>query len=148
MGKIKLHWGHGILLVLVCFATGISYLVVKCMEQRVDLVSEDYYKQEIQYDNKMEKIRNSNSLLSKIDLMTEPPFVKIIYPNELKSAKGIVKFYRPNNSDYDFEKEISLNDSSMQLINTQGIVNGKWKISIDAKANGKEYYYEKNILIE
>lgn len=147
MSNSKLHFGHGVLFVMIIFASGISYLVYRCYNQRVDLVSADYYDQEINHDKKMEKIKNNSSLTDPISISIQDFFINIKYPNNLKSIIGKVKFYKPDNESYDSEKEITFSNG-YQIIPLNDIRKGRWKVSIDGISNGIGYYYEKYINVK
>ena len=42
-----MNWGHKIIIVFVVFAAGILTLVTKSMRTRVDMVTPDYYGEEL-----------------------------------------------------------------------------------------------------
>ena len=50
-----MNWGYKILMVYVIFIAGILLLVFKSSSQNQDLVTEDYYEQELKYQQKIDE---------------------------------------------------------------------------------------------
>ena len=56
-----MNWGYKILLVFAVFVAGILFLVYKSSNQKMDLVTTDYYEKELKYQQKidaMDKVAN------------------------------------------------------------------------------------------
>lgn len=48
------NWGKGIVLVYSLFVLGILYLVYQSKQQKLDLVYDDYYAQELMFQNQID----------------------------------------------------------------------------------------------
>jgi len=57
--------GKWIVVAFVLFAAFIGTLVVVCVRQDVSLVSRDYYRQELAYQNQIQRLNNTAALLEK-----------------------------------------------------------------------------------
>ena len=55
-------WGTKLLLVFTAFALLMSTLVYMCMKQKFELVSKDYYKDELRYQDKIDGMNNANKI--------------------------------------------------------------------------------------
>ena len=55
---MKNNWASGIVLVMILFMSFIVMLVVKTYSHKVDLVSEDYYNQELMFQERLDKMNN------------------------------------------------------------------------------------------
>ena len=70
--KLRFTWGTGIFLAMLAFMIFILSFVYKSIamdEYQHELVSEDYYKEELHYQEEIDKLNNSNSLSQNIELV-------------------------------------------------------------------------------
>jgi nitrogen fixation protein FixH len=111
-----------------------------------DLVVEDYYGQELQFQNDIDKEEHSKTLSSNITLTKTEEGIKIIFPEnlDLKKIKGTVFLYRPSNKQLDFETSISLSNHNL-LIPDKRLLDGRWNIKVDWKYNNNSYLYKTEI---
>ena len=56
-------------------------------------------------------------------------------------------FFCPSDSKQDFKVKIQPNAENRQVVFTQGLKAGLWKIKVDWKGDGKAYYKEEVIVI-
>ena len=112
-----------------------------------DLVTEDYYKQELEFQNDIDKETNSNSLETNINWKKTENGVVLKFPETLniENITGKVFLYRPSNKQFDFETEISLSNHNL-LIPDKRLLDGRWNIKVDWQYNGKSYLYKKEII--
>ncbi|MDZ7847906.1 MAG: FixH family protein [Owenweeksia sp.] len=59
---MKLNWGTGIAIVLILFAISMGYAVYKAVQQNYDLVTTDYYAEELAYQEKIDQKKNGLAL--------------------------------------------------------------------------------------
>jgi nitrogen fixation protein FixH len=139
---MNFHWGHGIFLAFLLFGIMILSLVVGSMQQSIELVSPDYYADEIRYQNRIDAQKNNNtdknpaSLLLKNDTL----LLKIAQEN----AAGNVYFFRPSDSKKDFTMPLSLRDS-LQFFKLGHLEKGLWRVKISWSSAGKDYFFEQKI---
>ncbi len=141
--KIKFNWGTGIVIAMVLFMAFILQFVYKSVamdKYNHELVSEDYYKDELYYQQEIDKINNGNQLEQNVTFERVKEGFLITFPQQMDVSKitGTVEFQRPSNKSLDFQQEISLKGSKL-LINHTNLVSGKWKVKIDWKHDDKEY---------
>ncbi|WP_396183057.1 FixH family protein [Flavobacterium sp.] len=146
---MKINWGTGIVIAFGLFMTFILFFVFKVQSDSKydnELVVEEYYKQELKFENQMEKEQNASNMSEKIEINTLEEGIKITFPSDLNSSliKGKVSLYRPSNKKLDFEVPISLSGSHL-LIPENTLVGGRWDISIDWTYDGKEFLNKKTI---
>ena len=146
--KIKINWGTAIVIAMVLFMVFILQFLYRSFDTKNnhDLVSEDYYKDELYYQQEIDKMNNANQLEQNIILEHVEDGFLIIFPKDMDitKIKGIVYFQRPSNKDLDFQQTISLTSSKV-LIDHTSLVEGKWKIKIDWKYNDEEYMLKKTV---
>ena len=59
---MKVSWGNKILIVYVAFGMFILFMVYKAVNTRYDLVSKDYYKEELRYQDRIDRLNNAAKL--------------------------------------------------------------------------------------
>ncbi len=143
--KLKINWGTGIVIAMVLFMTFILSFVYKSFTQEYshDLVSEDYYKDELHYQKEIDKLNNAVRLESKIILSNSDKGITIKFPDnfDYQNINGNISFQRYSNSVLDFNKNIELTSDKF-LIPDSLLVSGKWIIKIDWKYKGEEYLFK------
>ena len=131
----KFNWGTGIVVAFVLFISLILYFVIKTSADSTyeyDLVTEDYYKEELKYQEKIDKLTNSKSLKNNlfIEKLAEGIFIKFPKEFEHKDIQGIVYLYRPSNQSLDREIPLSLSNSTLHIPN-KVLVDGRWDIHVE-----------------
>ena len=146
----KFNWGTGIVLAFIGFIAFIMYFIISMNtndKYEHDLVTEDYYKAELEYQNDINKEKNAKLLEKNISWKKTDKGIIIEFPENLdiKNITGKVFLYRPSNKQLDFETTLSLSKSHL-LIPDNRLVDGRWNIKIDWQYNGKSYLYKKDII--
>ncbi len=146
-----MNWGWKIVIVYSAFAIMTLAIAFYFMGQKVDLVAEDYYKQEIAYQDQIDKMSNSSALAQPIDLEydRQTSLVKIAFPNQVNGSQiqGTIHFYRPSNADEDVHFEIQPDSLGQQHISVGALTKGLWKVKIVWTSAEMEYYDEKVITL-
>lgn len=140
-----MNWGKAIVLSFVLFATFILTIIYKMMNQRVDLVKEDYYVEELNYQKQIDRISNAKNVQSATVLKysAETNEIVITLPESVK--KGDVMFFRPSDKSLDFKK--SFNETNTLSIPTSTMAKGRWKVQVFWSDGQSEYYKEEEIFI-
>ncbi|NJN27244.1 MAG: FixH family protein [Cyclobacteriaceae bacterium] len=146
-----MNWGWKIVLLYGLFVIMTLTMVVFFMRQQVDLVADDYYKQEIAYQGQMDKLTNANNLKESLEInyAAERKAITVQFPEKHigASLKGNIQLYRPSNADEDQLVEVKPSENGEQLISVSGLSRGLWKIKISWTAHGEEYYNEKTLTL-
>jgi len=146
---MKINWGTGIVIAMIAFMSFILFFVFKMFtddQYQYDLVVEEYYKQEIGFQDELNAEKNAIELVENVVIEQTETGVLIEFPgNEAsKNIDGIVTFYRPSNKNLDFTKPVILEDQKM-FVPKNEIAAGRWNISVKWDQNGKTYLTKKNI---
>jgi len=143
--KIKFNWGTGIVIAMVLFMIFILSFVYKSLtpEYSHDLVSDDYYKDELHYQKEIDKLNNALKLETKISLSNSDEGITIQFPDSInyQNIEGTISLQRYNNSNLDISKEIKLTSKKI-LIPASQLVTGKWIVKIDWKYKDEEYLFK------
>lgn len=147
---MKLNWGTGIVLAFIGFISFIMYFIITMStndKYDFDLVTEDYYGQELEFQEDLNKEEHSKTLKTNLSWTKTNEGVIIKFPEdlEIKNIKGKVFLYRPSNKQFDFETPISLSNHNL-LIPDKRLLDGRWNIKVDWKYNETSYLYKKEII--
>ncbi len=147
---MKINWGTGIVIAFIAFISFILYFVIGANTNHKyehDLVTDDYYKQELNYQKDIDKLTNAKSLAVNISYEKTDEGLRITFPENLdyKNIKGTMFLYRPSNKQLDFETSLSLSDHFFFFFDKR-LVDGRWNIKVDWQYNGKNYLYKKEII--
>ena len=142
----KLNWGNFILSVYVGFVVLVILMVYMASKQDFDLVSENYYKEEIEYQTKIDANTNQTNSANKWKLHSNENQIEITLENysEEKKPIGKIEFYRPSNSKLDIVKELDLNTNGKMFVSTQNFKQGAYIVKIHYKVENKDFFEQVN----
>jgi len=145
---MKLSFIQYILISFCVFIAFIVFLVIKTFSVNNELVTEDYYNQELKYQ---EKIDEMSHVTPERDLIWEQNNDLLILNCQQslpENLKGIVEFYRPSDTSKDLKFPIAVSKEGKQVFPKQLFSKGLYKIKADWIQNGQSYYSEKDIYIQ
>ncbi|MCP1996595.1 FixH family protein [Flavobacterium sp. HSC-61S13] len=140
---MKFNWGTGIVIAIVLFMAFILQYVIKVQTNSAydnELVTENYYQEEIKVDGVYDREVNSNKVNQAVQLIQVADGLQIVFSDEFdyKDITGTIFLYRPSNQKLDFEIPISLSSSNL-LIPNKDLVDGRWNITVDWEHKNKGY---------
>ena len=146
-----MSWGWKIVVIYSVFVIMTLTMVFYFMRQKVDLVAEDYYKQEIEYQDQIDKIANAKSLQQPVGFkyFNHNRSIQLTFPlvHVDKGINGQVHLYRPSDADEDKSFVIKPGSDGIQTIAIGSLKRGLWRVKISWNSAGKDYYYEKTLTL-
>jgi len=147
---MKFNWGTGIVLAFIGFISFIMYFVISMNTDDKydhDLVNEDYYQAELEYQNDIDKLNNAKTLDKNLSWKKTDDGIIIEFPEDLdiKRITGKVFLYRPSNKHLDFETQISLSNHNL-LIPDKRLLDGRWNIKVYWQYKKTSYLFSKEIM--
>ncbi len=146
-----MSWGWKIVILYSLFVIMTLGMVFYFMGHKVDLVADDYYKQEIEYQGQIDKMSNTRSLNKPIgvEYLSSERILRLQFPDQdnQTAIKGKIHFYRPSDSDLDKTFEVKPDAAGLQVISTGSMNKGLWKIKINWTSAGMDFYDEKVITL-
>lgn len=143
-----MNWGKWIIVSFVLFAAFIGTLVTVCVRQDISLVSKDYYKEELEFENQMIRVKN-------VSLLTEKPVISILadgsiqitFDNFNRIESGELKLFRP--SDAEKDKTFALDKTTQKafIFSTKGWTAGMYRARMQWTMENKEYFIEEIIYL-
>ncbi len=143
-----MNWGKGIIISFIIFAGILTVMVVISMKEEVGLVAPDYYKQEITYQDQIDRMNNYNQLVEKPRVRIDRVSNEIVlnFPMSMTSSieNGEVHLFRPSTAKLDQKYTIKLGEAGEQRINISQLIKGRWKVKLywESSSNSLQYYNE------
>jgi hypothetical protein len=146
------HWPVGIAIIYTSFVLVLVAFVIYSRYQQVDLVAEDYYDQEIKYQQQINRIDRAQSLSEPVNWIYENKKRSLIvkFPSDFdfNQVRGNILFFRPSDAQQDKLVALNLSPEGTQIISTKNLTPGFWKIKIFWHVNKIDYYKEGILVIE
>jgi len=148
--KLKINWGWGIVIFFLIFFGSVAYRVIIASQQKINLVTPDYYPKGISYEKEIKKKSNYNNLKGSLEVSQNKEFVIIGFPRteNMGGIDGSVLVYRPSDFEDDSTFMVALHDSiSVVKIPKNYMKNGIYQIKADWVEDSLPFYSEKTIFI-
>lgn len=146
---MKINWGTAIVIAFASFMLFILYFVFKVQSNSKydnELVVEEYYKHDANYQQELVKLQNGADLKEKPTFTKTTNGIEISFPKsfDINNISGNVSLYRSSNKKLDFEVPISSSSATLLIPKTR-LVGGLWDITINWKYNNVEYISKETI---
>lgn len=146
---MKMNWGTGVVIAMVSFMIFILSFVYRSVvmdEYQHDLVSEDYYKDELHYQEEIDKLNNAAKLNVNLTVSRTPEGLLLNFPDDMNPdmISGTLKIQRPSNKALDIELPVKLSGHE-QLVPGDRLVSGKYLIWVDWKHGDSEYLLKEEL---
>lgn len=153
MKKKQEIWPWAIVAVFVVFITFIVWAGVRMMNSQVDLVSPDYYQDELVYQDQINKEILTRTLEKEIAVEPnwETGLLTLIYPldtGDRKVVAGDIHLFRPSDAALDKHYKVVPDQGGQQIINLNEITTGLWRIKINWKEGPFDFYHEEHLFIK
>ncbi|MEQ8359840.1 MAG: FixH family protein [Cytophagales bacterium] len=136
-----MNWGNKLLISLIVFAGIMATMVTIAMRENIDLVDENYYQEEIEYQDRIDQMTNNiEAGALKIRLDKESSSIVLKFNDKIEN--GLIHLFRPSNANEDQKIQLSTDENGLQLISYKGLISGLWRIKIEWSAESDEYYSE------
>ncbi len=146
---MNISWGTKIALLYSSFVGMILFMVYLTMQEKIELVAPDYYKQEIEYQGKINGIQNAGELNSGLLVRSEGAGkIEISFPADwVANAKGEITFFRPSDSELDEVFVLDVKSDLKQNLQLKKGKRGLYKVKVNATVDSKPYYFEESFFL-
>jgi hypothetical protein len=144
-------WPIGIAGFFVVLIAALATWVVVAQRNREELVSADYYEQEVAYQQQINRLRRSADSGVVIGFV---PFgqggvIRIAWPLASRpgEAQGRVRLYRPSEAALDREVPVLVGADGVQSIDAGALKPGLWKVRVHWGPEDSGYYAEGSVVV-
>ncbi|UYW02416.1 FixH family protein [Flavobacterium agricola] len=149
---MKFNWGTGIVIAFGLFMAFILQYVYKVQSDpyyNYEMVTEDYYKKELNVNGERERKSMANLLKNPVQIIDTEQGVVVTFPTDFdaKNITGTVTMYRPSNEKLDFEFPLQLETNHL-LIPKNKLEKGVWDISVDWQYQSNQYLNQQTLQVK
>lgn len=139
-----MSWGYRITILYLGFVGIILTLVTISSRNKEELVSKDYYAQELAYQDRLTAISNEKNLSTSIQHEVSPAGITLTFAGE--AVEGKIFFFCPANSKKDKSFKMEMVHGT-QFIPASALEKGIYKMQLTWKSAKKDFYKEEFITI-
>ena len=144
---MKFNWGTGAFILFGSFASFMVGLAIFASMQRNELVTDDYYEKELEFEVIQKKQERTAMLSEQTELKIENNQLVVHFPKEIGGEiSGNIVFFKPSNQKDDQSIDFKTNSGSYKL-ELGAYSSGMYRVKINWSSNGVEYYDEREIII-
>lgn len=149
MKKWKWNWGTGLALTMALFVLAMAYTMYLVSQQRYDLVTTNYYEEELAYQETINRKEQALKLKETCKLHIKDGQVQLDFPAELEGQTATTKIlmYCQTDARNDFtiaEKTWTIKDLTLPA---GKLSTGKWIAKITLDTQSEKYYFDPSIVI-
>ena len=110
------------------------------------LVSDEYYNDELNYQEEIDKLKRASELIENVSINKITNGLLIKFPSNIDYNKieGTISFKRLSNQKIDFMLPIKLTSSQI-LLKDENLVAGRWDVKIAWQVGEKTYLFKEKI---
>lgn len=141
-----MNWGNKLMFVFIAFAGLMFVMVYKAMNTRFELVSKEYYQDELRYQDKIDGRANAAEI-SSVTIVSENENLVLQLPKELagQTIKGEAWFYCKTDAIKDLKLPLSIDLEGRQFVEKKKLPAEKYLLKLTWETTEKKYYLEKDI---
>ncbi|MCF7764754.1 MAG: FixH family protein [Verrucomicrobia bacterium] len=144
-------WPIALIAFFILFIGATAGLVLFSTFHRMELVDADYYEHEINHQSQMERVSRTRQRHAQVQVDYQPDqhSIQLGFPSSHvdRGAVGTIHLYRPSAARLDRTLPIKYNAQGKQLLDTEGLRPGLWRIRILWTSNQEEYFDDQRLLI-
>ncbi len=149
---MKFNWGKGIVLAFLLFIGFILSFVFRMIFDDAynnEMVSPEYYKEELEYQSKIDKIKAYKMLQDTVRYNYRKEGLILYFPKDIENQEvlGSISFYRPSSIKKDSTIQFQTATNTYFLPNLS-LQHGRWNLNIDFSANDNAYLAKHKLWVE
>ena len=144
---MTLNWGHKITLAFSAFVVFMFVMVYKSMKTDFQLVTKEYYKDELAYQQVIDGTNRANKLSGSVEVAQVNNELIIQLPTEMrgKAISGNIWLYCSSDDKKDRRLELAVDENGKQVIISKNMLPANYLLKVTWKADELSYYNEQHI---
>ncbi|MCB0520071.1 MAG: FixH family protein [Lewinellaceae bacterium] len=146
---MKLNWGSGIAIFYSSFVIVMVAMVFYSKSFDSSLVVDNYYEQDLQYQQHINKLHNSQALPQDLTIKEDRQgkIVSLQFPQGFEKLGGEIQFYRADDKSKDFKLKVNVDEKGTQLVSAKNLLPGRWTVKVDWEGDGRLFYKEEVVVL-
>lgn len=145
-------WPVALITAFGIFITGLVSFIVFASMHPVHLVSENYYEEELAYQEQIERQHRTAALGRRVgieyDMMGKRLRVRVPAEHAMSGLDGRIVLYRPSDARLDFSVPLKPGLEGIQILNTGAMEPGLWRVKLEWSSSQREYFFESIITVD
>jgi hypothetical protein len=142
-----MNWGKWIVVAFLLFAGFMAVIVTISMKQDVNLVSSQYYQDDLDFQQQLDRKNNTASLAHQPEITLTDQQLQVSFPEKTSIESGVIKLFRPSSDKLDQNFVLQPSNETIQVFALKPLDKGAYRVKMIWKVEDKEYYLEKFIVI-
>ena len=130
---------------------GCGTFIAFCSRHPADLISPNYYEEEVRYQGQIERLRHTQQRATLASVTYKPAgkLITISLPPEHSRTKpsGQIQLYRPSAVNLDRQLKLELNPAGIQSIDAASLLPGLWKVRVSWTVENRDYFIDQKVVI-
>lgn len=144
-------WPYSIIGFFVIAIVAAVVWVGFCIGHSTDLVAADYYEQEVQYQDQIDRMERGQSLAGRASITYEGESgsIRIVVPPEHAALKpiGVIHLYRPSEASLDQTLRLNVSPDGEQRLDVGLLKPGLWDVRLRWTVEGSEFFLNEKLSI-
>jgi hypothetical protein len=144
-------WPYGIVAAFVIFIGATAGLIVFTSFHGQELVTRDYYEQELRYQQRLDSRERTGSLRSEASVRYDAAAdcIQLVLPPQHASPSpvGTIQLYRPAASGEDRNLPLTVDLVGRQRLDAQELSAGLWRVRVAWQHDGQDYSLEERLIV-
>jgi len=139
-----MNWGYKIVVAFALFCLAVIGAVIFFLNQKVDVVTDNYYEKELKYQEQLDRVNRTRALRDTIKMENTGAALNIVFPNipDKPSPKDFILLYRPSDNEKDVRIPVAADTSKKQSVSIERLDRGYWKLQVNWTSGGREFFHE------
>ncbi len=145
---MKINFGHKIAIVYTLFAVGMVSILVMSMQYDHELVTENYYENELNYQGRKDAFDNMAGAPFKVRIDKQGSTLQVHFDGLAANdvPQGTLSLYKPDRAAFDEEHKLQLDEQRSMRLVPKG-QQGRYKVQLRFALNGTDYYVQQDIIL-
>jgi hypothetical protein len=129
---------------------GCGTFVAFCCRHPADLISPNYYEEEVQYQGQIDRLQHAQqrAQLASVTYDAVAGLIIVSLPSlSERSPSGEIQLYRPSAANLDRRLKLALKSNGVQTINAASLLPGLWKVRVSWALDNREYFIDQKVVI-
>jgi hypothetical protein len=146
----KFNWGWKIAILysgFVCFMLALGY---EASKQKVELVSDHYYDEELKYQSHIDRVQLTDSLHAQPEWQVSGHEIAMRFPEASgrERISGNIHFYCPSDEKSDFTLPFTTTPDEPLSISSDKLHHGTYRMQIDWRQGKSDFYTEGVVTVQ
>jgi hypothetical protein len=149
MKKTFNPWPYGIIAFFVVLVCALAAVVTIAVTHSESMVSENYYEQELKYQDHIDSAARGQESGATIRLDARDGKLLVAVPatQVAQGVSGAVEFYRPSTPALDRTVPFKPGADGSQTMDVTKLAGGLWEVRVQWRAGGEGYFLEEKITL-